>query len=387
MMSSSTHGTEAERTANLPTLDLQLAVGPAGALQRGSFPYRPALDVVRFLAAIWVMLSHAGASKGGGHAVAIFFVLSGFLIGSQLVIEKRRSGTIRLPEFYFKRITRIWIPYFIVLAGMIALFVARGQNAVPGFYDRLVGALTYTYNLANMIHGYINTTWGSFNQIWSLSIEEQFYLVVPLLIAWIPVRSVAPVSLLLTTLFMIVLPIYAGLFVGVLMACMPERTLSGSHSPLLSITLGTAFLAVLGLLFAVGETDIRQDSWITYLLSAIVVLLANFITLPKQTHHVLRYLGLMTYSYYLIHPLPGYFLEALFRRIRPGSGIPLWMHIVFGLLALPLSFLFVRWIELPALRVRGEILKAKSPWINYAPWLAWGLCLVGVIALLYFRPL
>jgi hypothetical protein len=45
---------------------------------------------------------------------------------------------------------------------------------------------------------------------------------------------------------------------------------------------------------------------------------------------------------------------------------------VFGLLALPLSFLFVRWIELPALRIRGEILKTRSPWILCAPWLAWG---------------
>ena len=59
------------------------------------------------------------------------------------------------------------------------------------------------------------------------------------------------------------------------------------------------------------------------------------------------------------------------------------VHIGFGLLALPLSFLFVRWIELPALRVRGEFLKARSPAIRYAPWLAWGLNLAGVVGLIY----
>jgi hypothetical protein len=52
-------------------------VGPAGDKPRVVFPYRPGLDAVRFLAAMWVMLSHAGAVRGGGHAVALFFVLSG----------------------------------------------------------------------------------------------------------------------------------------------------------------------------------------------------------------------------------------------------------------------------------------------------------------------
>ena len=67
------------------------------------FRTRPGLDVVRFLAALWVMFAHAGAVRGGGHAVALFFVLSGYLIGGQLVCEKSTSGTVRLPEFYFKR--------------------------------------------------------------------------------------------------------------------------------------------------------------------------------------------------------------------------------------------------------------------------------------------
>ncbi len=127
------------RIAAPPAAGSQLVDGPSSKPQRDALPYRPVLDVVRFLAAIWVMLNHAHAVKGGGHAVAIFFVLSGYLIGGQLVDEKRRSGAIRLPEFYFKRVTRIWLPYFIVLTGMIALFVARGQNSIPGFYERMFG--------------------------------------------------------------------------------------------------------------------------------------------------------------------------------------------------------------------------------------------------------
>src|SRR5207302_67621 len=73
--------------------------------------YRPALDIIRFASAMWVMLSHTGACKGGGHAVSIFFVLSGYLIGGQLIEEKLRTGAIQKSVFYFKRVTRIWLPY------------------------------------------------------------------------------------------------------------------------------------------------------------------------------------------------------------------------------------------------------------------------------------
>ena len=112
-------------------------------------------------------------------------------------------------------------------------------------------------------------------------------------------------------------------------------------------------------------------------------LLASYVALPRRMHSGLRYLGLMTYSYYLIHTLPGYFLGAFYRRLVSTSELSVWVHIGFGFLALPLSFLFVRWIELPTLRIRGELLKAGSPAVRYAPWLAWGLSLVGVIGLIY----
>ena len=381
-MSLNTLSVEEERAA--ASSATQIAERPTNELRRVIFPYRPVLDVVRFLAAIWVMLSHTGAVKGGGHAVSIFFVLSGYLIGGQLVDEKRRRGGIEIPEFYFKRITRIWIPYFIVLAGFIALFLARRQDSVPGFYGRMFGAVTYTYNLVNSVRGNIHPTWVSFNQIWSLSVEEQFYLVVPLLIRWIPMRLIVPVSVLLTIQFLLRFPPYAGLSLGVLLAAASERRPSESLSPQRSALLGAIFVAFFAVLFAVGQSRISPASWITYLISGIVVLLADRIPLPRRTHNGLRYLGLMTYSYYLIHGLPAYFLGALYRRVSHSAADPVWLNIAFGLLALPLSFLFVRWIELPVLRIRGDMLKVKSPWIPFAPWLAWGLSSVGLIGLVYF---
>jgi hypothetical protein len=206
---------------------------------------------------------------------------------------------------------------------------------------------------------------------------------VPLLIGWVPVRSIVPVSLALTVLFMWFIPLYAGLALGVFMAAGLIRIKAWNVSPRVSVAAGTAFLAAFGLLFAVGHTSITQTSWVTYLLSAVVVLLASYVALPQRMHSGLRYLGLMTYSYYLIHGLPAYFLGALYRRLLLVSSFPEWIHVGFGLLALPLSFLFVRWIELPALRIRNEVLKARSPAVGYAMWFAWGVNLVGFIGLIY----
>jgi peptidoglycan/LPS O-acetylase OafA/YrhL len=349
-----------------------------------SLAYRPGLDIVRFFAAVWVMLTHAGAVEGGGHAVAVFFVLSGYLIGGQLFKEKSRTGTIRLSEFYFKRITRIWLPYYLVLFGMLILFIARGQHQVPGFTERTIGALTYTYNFVNDIHNSIHPTWISFNQIWSLSIEEQFYLIAPLIVICIPARWLLPACVALTGVLLYFQPLYAGLVVGVLLATVLEGRITAAASPWVSLSFGIAALLTFAGLFYVGQTKITDTSWLTLILSALLIVLAGRVSLPVGWHEGLRTLGLMTYSYYMIHGLPGYFLGAVYRKFTGDAIVPLWLAICFGLLALPVSYLFVRWIELPSLRKREEALKAKSRWIRLAPWIAWGLNTIGLLAICFY---
>jgi peptidoglycan/LPS O-acetylase OafA/YrhL len=355
--------------------------------------YRPGLDIVRFLAALWVMFSHAGAVEGGGHAVSVFFVLSGFLIGGQLLKEKREANTICLREFYFKRVTRIWVPYFVVLAVMTVTFVARGQDAVPGFYDQAFGAFTYVYNLVNEVKG-IHPTWVSFNQIWSLSIEEQFYLVAPLFVLLLPTTLFYPSTVLLGIFSLLYAPLYTGLFVGVLLAGIMERGTVHQLRPRTSHLLGMVAIAMYGLLFALPIWSVSQDSPWTYLVSAAIVAAASRVSTPINSHGVLRYLGLMTYSYYLIHLLPHYFLGAAVRRIVELDAVeriidinlnpePVWLKIIYGFIALPMSYLFVRFIELPCLRWRNRQLEAKSSIIGYAMWLAWGLNFLGLAGLAY----
>ena len=122
---------------------------------------------------------------------------------------------------------------------MIALFVARHQNSVPGFYERAFGALTYTYNLVNDIKGDIHPTWVSFNQIWSLSIEEQFYLVVPLGFVWMPTRWLLPVSaLLIVGISVRLAALCKVLVVGVFSPRRSSEARSSGHPPGLRLPSG-----------------------------------------------------------------------------------------------------------------------------------------------------
>ena len=348
-----------------------------------SSTYRPGLDIVRFAAAIWVMLSHAHAAEGGGQAVAVFFVLSGYLIGGQLFREKCNKGTIELSTFYFKRITRIWLPYYIVLALMLAIFIARGQNSGVDFYERTFGAVTYTYNLVNDVKGNVHPTWISFNQIWSLSIEEQFYLLAPLMILILPVQVLRPACVALAVVLLFYLPLYAGMVVGVVLGISLS---SDWHHKLVrqrSWAYGFAATSVFLLLYVLCQFSLLDGRhWLTYLLAAAIIVAAEGIETTEKSHSWLRYLGIMTYSYYLIHGLPVYFFGALYRRVFSDTSVPVWLQVILGLLALPVSYFFVRLIEEPCLRQRARALKVESPWISRSPWIAWGLNGIGIVGLI-----
>ncbi len=109
----------------------------------------------------------------GWCGVDLFFVLSGFLISNQLFAEWQRRNRISLGIFYVKRAFRIFPPYFFVL--LIYIFI-------PAFHERetlapLWKMFTFTQNYNQNI-----ATYGTFSHAWSLCVEEQFYLFLPLLL-------------------------------------------------------------------------------------------------------------------------------------------------------------------------------------------------------------
>lgn len=147
----------------------------------------PLLDWLRFVLASVVALGHEGALFPGpidaGLAVDVFLALSGWLIGGILIATSARG----LPRFFFNRATRIWIPYAVTVLLIYGLAAARDGIDVNWlkylFYD-----LTFThYNFVVFPQASVEMPLGGTgNHFWSLSLEEQFYLLAPLVMLALP---------------------------------------------------------------------------------------------------------------------------------------------------------------------------------------------------------
>jgi peptidoglycan/LPS O-acetylase OafA/YrhL len=143
---------------------------------------RPALDGVRGLAILMVLLSHMPnlGLTGGFYGVDLFFVLSGFLITSLLLEEWRETGSISLGAFYARRALRLLPALIVVLAAVVA-FSAWKDPAADAAAMRKTALLTLLYS-TNWFKAYGALPNETLSPMWSLSIEEQFYLVWPLLL-------------------------------------------------------------------------------------------------------------------------------------------------------------------------------------------------------------
>jgi len=148
--------------------------------------YVPALDGLRALAVLGVMLYHGGApvAAGGFLGVDVFFVLSGFLITSLLLGEWTRTVTIKLAEFWARRARRL-LPALLVMLIGVAVFVKvfSGPGEFAGLRLDSLSTLFYVANWHFIVAGgnYFDATAqpSPLQHMWTLSIEEQFYIVWP----------------------------------------------------------------------------------------------------------------------------------------------------------------------------------------------------------------
>ena len=161
---------------------------PTGAAPKQAW-HSPALDGIRAVAVIAVLMYHAGVSWFGGGMLGVdmFFALSGFLITTLLVNEHQATGTLALVKFYGRRARRL-LPGLFLLLGLVAVYAAwfAEPDTVGTIRGDGLATLAYVSNWHFILsdQGYF-VHFGAPSPLlhtWSLAIEEQFYLVWPLVV-------------------------------------------------------------------------------------------------------------------------------------------------------------------------------------------------------------
>ena len=353
--------------------------------------YLPGLDGVRALAVIGVLLYHADLTwiSGGFLGVDVFFVLSGFLITSLILEEFDRTGRIDFAAFYLGRARRL-LPALLLMLAAVAVAAA--------FFFRDAASQVRADTIASLF--YVNNWWYVLNDssyfefigrppllkhLWSLAVEEQFYLVWPavaflLMKSWgrRGVRLTALALALLSTVWMITLsvsngfPEYAdpsrayfgtdshamGLLIGAALATFwrPGRLRADVPAGARAIITGTgiaALLAVIGFFLFVGEfTPWMYQRGGFLVLAVVVALLIAMATHPASPlggwmgTQPWRYIGQRSYGLYLWH-------WPIFMLTRPTLDVPLdGIPLLVLRLALTVGIaeLSFRYVEMPIRR-------------------------------------
>ena len=218
----------------------------------------PALDGLRAFAVVSVMAYHSGLSilPAGFFGVDAFFVLSGFLITSLLVSEWSSSNTIALRAFWGRRARRL-LPALLVVIVFVALYARFGAQpgSYPGLRSDALSALFYSANWRFIVsgqnyfvqHGLVSPLLHT----WSLAIEEQFYILWPILVLVVMGRATREISRRLRVV--LVVSVVGALSSAVEMALLfdpssdPTRLYFGTDSHAQCLLVGTSLAALLAL--------------------------------------------------------------------------------------------------------------------------------------------
>jgi peptidoglycan/LPS O-acetylase OafA/YrhL len=175
--------------------------------------FRPDIQAMRALAVLLVVLYHADIPgvHGGFLGVDVFFVISGFVITNVLLREKASKGTTSIPGFYARRIRRILPAATVVLIATVFAtyhWLSYITGAINANDAKYVAAFVGNFRFASLGTQYFTATQppSTLQQFWSLAVEEQFYLVWPLLFLLItlPWKKFSPVPRLITALTIVI---------------------------------------------------------------------------------------------------------------------------------------------------------------------------------------
>jgi len=379
--------------------------GPPPAPAKAPRVFFPNLDGLRFLAFFAVFLFHSfytpddriaaspiyqvphQLTRVGDLGVNFFFVLSGFLITYLLLSEKQLTGRVAIGAFYMRRILRIWPLYFVVVfIGFVVFPWLKARFGLHGLQEtaRPWYFFTFLVNFNNLYHGSQTPT---LTLLWSVSVEEQFYLVWPLLVAATPARrmgwlfgGVLALSLgfrfwhlhddpqwMMKLYGLHTLSLIGDMALGGLVAwlCFRDDRLTSAVARLPRWAIGLGYVAGVALIY--GRDVLWHlpgypalDRLVLACFFAFVLLEQNYARhsfIKMSQLRLLSYWGTYTYGLYCLHFLALLAAYQLLHRLGLNTtplGVVLGDNAVGLLLALAISWVSFNFYEKPFLKFKNR---------------------------------
>ncbi|MBI2705638.1 MAG: acyltransferase family protein [Actinobacteria bacterium] len=380
----------------------------------GYLPYFPALDGLRGLAVISVLFFHAGFSwaVGGYLGVSTFFTLSGFLITSLILAESNATGHVDLRLFWTRRFRRLMPAALaaMALAVLVAFFgdpVAR-SNIGGDIWSGLTYVANWRFVLSGKSYAELFSAPSPIQHFWSLAIEEQFYLLYPLLaFAVLRVsrnsRAIFGAILAALTAASIILPIVWGyskdrlyygtdaraaeLLIGALLAVIlyyrpfTDRLAGSRRVQVAMAAAGAGALTIsVGLWATISQQSdpLYLGGFFAYSLLTVLVIISTLLPIGPVASLLstapMRWMGKISYGVYLYHwPI---YLAVNEERV-PLSGFELF--IVRVALTLAVSIVSYRYLETPIRQ--GQPLRARGWRIRPVRFAPVAITVLGITAL------
>ena len=216
--------------------------------QQVSLAHHRGLDGLRGVAVILVIIFHSGLNwlPGGFLGVSVFFTLSGFLITSLLINERENSGRINLKAFWGRRLRRLAPASLVVIVGVVGLasWLSTSIEASRIKGDAISATLYFSnwrFIYSGHSYGELFATPSPLQHLWSLSIEEQLYVVVPVLIA-----GLFAMGLRRRAIGYVFLVAVAGSTIATMFTNSHELIYYGTHTRAAELLLGSALACLFG---------------------------------------------------------------------------------------------------------------------------------------------